>query len=129
MQVPTPSIRVVLDCGSVFMHHVGNSLSAGTKRKNLLRIDMPSDVFRFLFDGKGNSVGRGYKEYELHDFDDSYFNNEWYASYDVNGDGCAIDFPLSCVSWSRGKRFMKTKEPVKRIYFERIYVFLVKKCI
>ena len=84
----------MLDCASVFMHHVGNSLSAGTIRKNQLRIDMPSDVFRFLFEGKGMSVGRGYKEYELHDFDANYFNNEWYASYDADGDGCAIEFPL-----------------------------------
>ena len=40
------------------------------------------------------SVGRGYKEYELHDFDANYFNKEWYASYDADGDGCAIEFPL-----------------------------------
>ena len=79
------SCVLVLDCASVFMHHVGNSLSAGTIRKKL-RIDMPSDVFRFLFDGKGNSVGRGYKENELHDFDENYFYNEWYANYDAHGD-------------------------------------------
>ena len=44
------------------------SLSAGTIRKNALTIDMPTDVFKYLFDGKGVDVGRGYKEYSQEDF-------------------------------------------------------------
>ena len=35
------------------MHHVQRSLVAGTIRKNALTIDMATDVFKFLFDGKG----------------------------------------------------------------------------
>ena len=61
------------------MHHVGNSLIIGRHNIN--------------FDDNLDEVTT-YKEYELHDFDENYFYNEWYASYDVNGDGCAIDFPL-----------------------------------
>ena len=56
------------------MHHVGNSLIIGRHNIN--------------FDDNLDEV-TPYKEYELHDFDENYFYNEWYASYDVNGDGCA----------------------------------------
>lgn len=66
---PRPTKRLVLDCASLFTHHVQHSLVAGTIRENALTIDMPTDVFKFLFDGKGVDVGRGYKEYSLVDFD------------------------------------------------------------
>lgn len=44
---------------------------------------MPTDVFKFLFDGKGETIGRDINK----DFDPRYFMNEWC-------DVCAIDFPV-----------------------------------
>ena len=34
---------------------------------------MPTDVFKYLFDGKGVDVGRGYKEYSQEVFDCKVF--------------------------------------------------------
>ena len=38
-------------CECVCTHHVQRSLVAGTICKNALTIDMPTDVFKFLFHG------------------------------------------------------------------------------
>ena len=32
--------------------------------------------------------------YNLEDFDETYFMDEWYMVYDRLGDGCKIDFPI-----------------------------------
>ena len=97
-------MRTVLDCASLFIFNVARSLSAGTIRKNRLTLDMPTDVFKILFAGKGIGVERGYKEYNPVDFDSKYFPDEWYVHYDQNDDGCAIEFPMkmkSCITWTR----------------------------
>ena len=98
-------------------------------------IDVATDVFRFLFDGKGMDVGKGYREYNLSDFKPEYFVGGWHANFDENGDVCAIDFPLrmkSCVQWRKVKGFIKTQgENVcsrsPSMFFERMYLFVVKK--
>ena len=60
-----------------------------------------------------------------------YFTDEWYVKYDQNGDGCAVEFPIkmkSSVTWTRCKAFSKIKEiKVKKLFFERLYMFVVKK--
>ena len=121
-------MRTVLDCASLFIFNVARSLSAGTIRKNRLTLDMPTDVFKFLFAGKGIGVERGYKEYNPVDFDSKYFPDEWYVHYDQNHDGCAIEFPMkmkSCIIWTRS---YKQKENIdKKMFFERLYIFVVKK--
>ena len=53
---PRPLMRTVLDCASLFIFNVARSLSAGTIRNNRLTLDMPTDVFKFLFAGKGIGV-------------------------------------------------------------------------
>ena len=92
----------MLDCASLF--HVQPSLVSGTIRINALTIDMPTDVFKFLFDGKGVDANRGYKEYSLEDFDPKVFFQEWYVHKDQNGDRCAVDFLVrmkSSIYWAR----------------------------
>ena len=58
-------------------------------------------------------------------------SDEWYVTYDQNGDGCAVEFPIkmkSSVTWTRCKAFSKIKEiKVKKPFFERLYMFVVKK--
>ena len=69
-------------------------------------------------------------EYGRDDFDERYFTDEWYVKYDQNGDGCAVEFPIqmkSSVTWTRCKAFSKIKEKVKKLCFERLYMFVVKK--
>ena len=124
-------MRTVLDSASQFIFQIGRSLLAGTIRKNRLSLNMQTDVFQFLFADKGIIAERGYKEYGRDDFDDRYFTDEWYVKYDQNGDGCAVEFPIkmkSCVTWTRCKAFSKKIEiHVKKLFFERLYVFVVKK--
>ena len=96
---------------------------------------MPTDVFKFLFDGKGVDAYRGYKEYTLEDFDPKVFFQEWYVHKDQKGVGCAVDFPFrmkSSISWarSRGGTNNKGSEAEKRrSFFERVYAYVVKKRI
>ena len=104
------------------MHNVQRSLAAGTIKKNRVAFEMCTDVFRFLFDGKGVNRERGYQEYGVADFDATFFRGEWYVNIDKNGDGCAIDFPLrmkSCICW--------TRHYGSKMFFERVFIFLVKK--
>ena len=96
---------------------MGHFWICGTIKKNRVAFEMCTDVFRFLFDGKGVNRERGYQEYGVADFDATFFRGEWYVNIDKNGDGCAIDFPLkmkSCICWSK-------------MFFERVFIFLVKK--
>ena len=92
---------------------------------------MQTDVFQFLFADKGVIAERGYKEYGRDDFDERYFTDEWYVKYDQTGDGCAVEFRIkmkSSVTWTRCKAFSKIKEiKVKKLFFERLYMFVVKK--
>ena len=112
-------MRTVLDCASLFIFNVARSLSAGTIRKNCLTLDMPTDVFKFLFAGKGIGVERGYKEYNPVDFDSKCFPDEWYVHYDQNHE------MKSCIIWTRS---YKQKENIdKKMFFERLYIFVVKK--
>ena len=117
----------MLDCVSLIIYHVQRSLSAGTIRKNALTIDMPTDVFKYLFDGKVVDVGHGYKEYSQEDFDCKVFSKEWYVHNNGNDDICAIDFPVrmkSSISWVRCKN--KGSTLTRRLFFERLYMYIVK---
>ena len=132
---PNPPTRLVLDSVSALIYHLQRSLRAGTIRRNEVSLDMNTEVFRFLFDGKGTESESGYKEYNLSDFDTKYFVDEWYVNYDKLGDGCAIDFPLkmkSCIKWNREYYRMHDKTLVpsaRKVFSERIYLFVVKKCV
>ena len=57
---PRPHTRLILDSVSVFVHNVQRSLAAGTIKKNKVAFEMCTNVFRFLFDGKGVN---SYQEY------------------------------------------------------------------
>ena len=77
---PHPPLRLVLDSVSEMVFHIQRSLAAATIKMNQLCLDMNTDVFRFLFNGKGMDAGKAYKEYKLSDFDKKYFLGEWYMS-------------------------------------------------
>lgn len=121
----------MLDSTSVLIHQLKLSLAAGTARKNKIVIDMPTNVFKFLFDGKGVTIKRGYKDYNQNDFDPTLFIDEWCVMHDEHGNGCSIDFPVrmkSCISWTRKKEFTKEKVILtKKLFFERVYIILLKK--
>ena len=48
--------------------------------------------------------------------------------YDKNHDGCAIEFPMkmnSCITWTRSYKQIENID--KKMFFERLYIFVVKK--
>ena len=76
----------------------------GVNRGCRLTVNFRTDVFKFLFEGKGReySYGRG-RMYSQDDFDEQYFDKDWHRAHDRLGDGCKVEFPLhmaSKVKWS-----------------------------
>lgn len=82
---------------------VNRSLRLGVNRACSFSVIFRTDVFRFLFDGKGrdcpHKLGRFYDEL---DFSEEYFPPGWYECSDKLGDSCRIRFPVrmySKVQW------------------------------
>ena len=126
---PTPPYRLIADTISHFTAAIQRSLKTGINSNNRLDLEFRTDVFRFLFDGKGRTPpnGRGLF-YDLDDFNKTYFKDNWYIAYDKLGDGCSIDFPIrldSKIRWSP-KVFNLDATVKPRIYSEIVCVTLVK---
>lgn len=94
---PTPPYRLIADTISHFTAAIQRSLKTGINSNNRLDLEFRTDVFRFLFDGKGRTPpnGRGLFYYDLDDFNKTYFKDNWYIAYKL-GDGCSVVliFPL-----------------------------------
>ena len=67
----------------------------GLNRACQITVNFRTDVFHFLFKGKGTHYehGPGYL-YNLEDFDAKYFPSNWHKIYDNLGDGCQVKFPI-----------------------------------
>ena len=67
----------------------------GINRNNRLDIEFRTDVF--------NGKRQQGLFYDLDDFKQTSFGDNWYVVYDKLGDGCRIDFPVileSRIKWS-----------------------------
>ena len=86
------------------MAEVSRSLDLGVNLCTSFTIPFRTDVFKFLFDGKGREspFGNGLF-YDIDAFDATYFPAEWNVAYDRLGDGCEILFPIrmhSTLEWA-----------------------------
>ena len=121
---------MIIDATSHFKAAIHRSLKAGVNCNNRLDVEFRSDVFRFLFNGKGRNTptGRGLF-YNIEDFDGTYFENDWYIAYDRLGDGCSVDFPIKLESKIRWSPIVYNSDgsTKSRIFNEIISVTLVKK--
>jgi len=80
---------------SNFIAEIYCSLRRGVNRGHHFTFDCRTDVFRFLFGGKGRECPQKFgRFYELEDFDEQYFPSRWYITYDRLGSGCEIEFPV-----------------------------------
>ena len=89
---PQPSYR---DAVSNFCSEIERSLRSGVNRACSFCVLFRTDVFEYLFGGKGRDCPHrlGFF-YDLDDFAKAFFPNDWYKCYNRLGDGCKIDFPL-----------------------------------
>ena len=70
------------------MSAIKDSLRCGVVRKCSFTISFRSDVYNFLFSGKGSTVsGRRCLSYSENDFNPDLFPSDWFVSYDRLGDG------------------------------------------
>lgn len=127
---PTPAYRLIVDTTSNLIAALQRSLKSGVNTNNHFEVEFRTDVFRFLFNGKGKNTptGRGLF-YDLEDFDTTYFCDNWYVAYDRLGDGCCIDFPVkieSKIKWS-SLVYNSDGSSKPRIFSEIISVTLVKR--
>ena len=99
-ECPQPNARIIMDCVTKFKQAINLSLKSGSVGNNCIRIEFRLDVFRLLFDCRGQPPisGKGLL-YSLEDFDDHYFVGEWYRRYNRLGDGCEVEFPMQLHSY------------------------------
>ena len=101
---PHPEYRVVSEAVSSFKTEIYRSLKSGVNRLCSFNVLFRTDVFQYLFKGKGKDCPHKLDLfYDLEDFNEAFFTSGWHAYYDRLGDGCAIDFPLrmhSKLQWS-----------------------------
>lgn len=99
---PNPEARYILDSISNFIDGINRSLRLGTVRQGKFSVEFRTDVFKALFDGKGETAktGRGCL-YRKDDFDSRYFPPSWYQCWDRLGDGCEVEFPIQLHSHIR----------------------------
>lgn len=130
---PSPPYRVIADNVSTLVSSIQHSLKLGVNTNCKFSLEFRTDVFNFIFSGKGTTppTGRG-TFYELEDFGSTYFPAGWHVVYDRLGDGCGIDFPVrleSKLKWSTtlySKQEDGTLLPKPKTFIEMIYVSLVK---
>ena len=80
---PQPSFRAILDSVGNFREAVERSLKLGVIRNSKFTLLFRTDVFRFLFNGKGRDVRRGHgRNYDKEDFNEPYFPCNWNRCYD-----------------------------------------------
>lgn len=127
-----PGYRIISDECSRLVEVIERSLRVGINRYCSFNVEFRTDVFKYLFDNKGQKPPRGRGTmYTLDDFDNTYFPGGWYVVYDSLGDGCMIEFPVrleSKVKWSPVvyNKVEQTSVPKPRHFSEMIFVTLVK---
>ena len=129
---PSPPQRLIMDSISLFVTAVKDSLRVGTIRNCTFSIPFRTDVFLFLFHGKGNEVsGKRYRSYLQVDFDSQLFSSNWFVSHDRLGNGCKIVFPVFIHSYVKyaPQSYLQIGTalvPQPRDFTETITVTLVK---
>lgn len=121
-----------MDLVSLFVTSVRSSLRVGTVRNCKFSIPFQTDVFHFLFNGKGTVIhGRRGRSYTEADFDLEFFPSNWYISYSKLGDGCKIVFPIFLYSYVKyaPQTYHKTSTglvPLSRDFIETLTVTVCK---
>ena len=121
-QNPTPPKERVLHEVATFRINVEKFILSN--RDKPVSFNFSSDVFKFLFEGKGSKHGR-WQYLHPHHFPRMYFPEGWDKCLNNHGDGLQLQYPAmvrSFISWSPQKYVQGKHGPVKaqRCYQEKI---------
>jgi hypothetical protein len=123
---PNPGYRIVMDEVSTFVGEVARSLRAGVNRLCSFSFVVRSDVFVFLFGGKGRAcphrLGRFFDEA---DFDLEYFPHDWFICCDRLGDSCRINFPVRMYSKSLPLLLLQLLPCLSLLFLQSLHLFLL----
>ena len=117
---------------SCFTAEIGRSLKAGVNLSCNFSFECRTDIFKFLFNGKGKqSPFRNGLFYDADAFDAAYFPSGWSVAYSALGDGCKIEFPICMQNKLRWYPSVYSKKdeilvPKKRYYKEVCTVWIMK---
>lgn len=129
-EAPCPEYRLVADNISSFISEVHRSLKLGVNVNCSFSVAFRIDVFNFLFRGKGSMPPTGQGNFfDLADFSNVYFPDDWYVVYDKLGNGCRVVFPVRLESKVRFSSPVYTKKSIvlqPKTFTEMVYVSLVK---
>ena len=96
---PKPNYCAVADDVSNFVSEIARSLRLGVNRACSFSFVFRTDVFKFLFGGKGRASSHTFAHlYLKEDFDDTYFPPDWFSCSDRLGDFCRVCFPICMYS-------------------------------
>ena len=123
----------MLDSVSSFLDGVTRTLRAGAVRNTKFMVEFRTDVFKFLFGGKGERASSSHGHlYQLTDFDIKYFATGWHQCWDRLGDGCEVNFPIQLYSTVKYSPLSYSLDsngcpvPKSRYYNEVVSVFMLK---
>ena len=104
-------MRVVLDDVSTFIYNINHSLMCGVNRACSFSFPFRTDVFKYLFGGKGRACPHRFGLfYDFDDFNPCFFPPDWCRCYDRLGDGCRVVFPIRMYSKVRWLPASYTKD-------------------
>ena len=104
-------MRVVLDDVSTFICNINHSLMCGVNRACSFSFPFRTDVFKYLFGGKGRACPHRFGLfYDFDDFNPCFFPPDWCRCYDRLGDGCRVVFPIRMYSKVRWLPASYTKD-------------------
>ena len=72
---------MIADATSHLTAAIQKSLMSGVNNcNNRFNLEVRTDAFRFLFDGKHRNLPRLF--YDMNDFDKTFFKDNWYVPFD-----------------------------------------------
>lgn len=98
-------------------------------KRRITKVEFPTHVFNYLFNGKGISVVRKPgKLYSRPDFDSLYFSFDAFTYYNKHGEGVSVKFPIYMYNYVRFslKSYSSTQTQRPQTFTETLHLKLVK---
>ena len=131
---PTPEMWPILESTCNLIYSVRGSLRKGITRCNNLKVKLCTDVYKYLFGGKGQELKKAKRRtYSQEDFNVAYFPSDRFRVYNSNSECCYVDFPVIMYSYVKFSpiTYIVTSDnkliEQKRDFKELVCIKLIKK--